>query len=1034
MFTKTLWKNARRDIAQSKRRFFAIFLIAFLGAFTFAGMRAIGPDMRRTADSYYSSSNLMDYRLLSTVGFTEDDIRSLRTQAYVGGVMPSQWADVLLTLPEGGESAVRIHTVPKDTSNKNADYINRLTLLEGRLPAAAGECVIGNMSFNNGLSLKPGDRLVLPESNEALTLERLTVRSFTIVGIVESPLYISNFVGNTNVGTGSLSNYLYVSEKAFDVPVYTELFVTLKDTAGVSAFSSRYTQLSEEYEAQLKLLGSKRSSSWKSDTLANSTDKLRESEEQLAQERAKAEEELQRAEKELTLAEGKLYAAQQQITEGRSKIEAQKKELAAKESELSATREKLDEAWRAWNAQAEQLAKLRAAYAANPAAFSPEQLAQLEQGEAALAGTKAQLDAQEAAYQVGKQQAANAQAKIAEATSELDSAQQKVWGGQAELKGKRSEYNQRKAEAEQALAKAEDEIEDGRSRLKDLQTPAWYVQSRDENSGYAGFASDTDRVGSIATIIPVFFFLVAALVCLTTMTRMVEDQRTQIGTLKALGFNRRRIALKYVFYAAAASLFGSVFGIASGLVVFPSTVWQAYGILYRMPDIKLTGNTQLILLTLAVMVLCTTLPAFFACFGNLRGVPASLMRPKAPKAGKRVLLERIPFIWKRLKFSNKVAVRNLLLNGKRFFLTVFGVFSCTALLLTGFGLRDAINGIAQKQFGSINTYDAAGTLSEASSAKANTSLNLLLKKSGVTACYYQQTPISVQSESVKQLPLSVSLRVAEDGSIANSFTSMHKRGSQKAIDYPKKGEAVLTEKLANKLYLKAGDTFTITTQRRDGTDQTTQLKVAGIMENYVYHVVYISAESYSSAFGSVPEYKAVNLKFPELEDEARSELLSSIVDDEQVLGALDMKTIEAHVDDMLSSLNSIVWLILISAAALCFVVLYNLTNINLVERTREIATLKVLGFYEKEVRRYIFRENRVLTWLGIALGLVGGVFLAAYVISTAEVDDVMFRRTIQPLSYAYAVAFTLLSSVLVNLVTRRHLRKIDMIDSLKSAE
>lgn len=849
MVTKSLRKNFRRDIWQTMTRFISILVITALGAGFFAGLRAVGPDMRRTADTYYADNNLMDYRILSSVGFTDDDVEAVRQLDGIEAVMPAQRVDALMT-SRLGETAMRIHSLPDSRDAGDAGYINQLVLLEGRLPQATGECVVGSASFGSDEPFALGDVLTVADGNDDATRQMLDGNSFTVVGIAQTPLYISTMLGSTSVGSGTLYNFIYVPLDAFTPDYYTELYATSSKSAGLAAYSDAYDACIDD-----------------------GIDAL----EKLADERT-----------------------------------------ALRYDELTD--------------QAQQYALMTG----------------------------------QPAPQIDK--------------------------------------------------------------------PVWYVYGRADDAAYAGFDDNSKRIDAIASFVPIFFFLVAALVSLTTMTRMVEEQRLQIGALKALGFGKGSIAYKYVCYAALASTAGAAGGIATGVILFPKTVWKAYNeTLYQLPAIRLAGNAGYIILSLAVSVLCTTLAAFMACNGSLRAVPARLMRPKAPKAGKRVLLERIPFIWNRLKFSNKVTVRNLFLNKKRFFMTIIGVLGCTALLLTGFGLNDAVTGIAPRQYGEIELYDAAVSLRDASSSDEDTTLNTAL--SGIAqTLYYEKIDVDAGSDEVGKTALAVSLLIAEDPVRLNDFVHFAHRQDGQIIDFPQGDGVILTEKLAAQLKVETGDTIEVSTQEIDGTDKQVSLTVAGIMENYVDHNIYITPDTYRALFDAEPAYNLVMVRFYNNDADAVSGYVRDIIADDNVVGALDVSVLRDNIIDMLQSLNAVISLIIVSAALLAFVVLYNLTNINITERVREIATLKVLGFYEGEVNRYIFRESRVLTVIGIALGLVGGIYLTRYVATTAEVNEVMFRRTIQPLSYLYAVAFTILSAEMVNLVMRRTLKRIDMVESLKSAE
>lgn len=559
--------------------------------------------------------------------------------------------------------------------------------------------------------------------------------------------------------------------------------------------------------------------------------------------------------------------------------------------------------------------------------------------------------------------------------------------------------------------------------------PQWYALSRQTLAGYVSFGQDADRVDAIAQVFPWFFFLVAALVCLTTMTRMVEEQRTQIGVIKALGYSGGRIAVKYLFYAASACTLGCVIGCAVCIAVLPKAIWSAYDMLYTLPDIDIIFYPGYALAAYGLSLLCTLAAALGACYNELRSVPAQLIRPKAPPAGKRVFLEHIGFLWKRFTFTQKVTARNLFRYKKRFFMTVIGIGGCTALLLTGFGLRDSIMSIVPKQFNEVQVYDFSLGLAEASDAQAQTELNERLGQYADKYIYIMQSAMDAQTDKGVQ---SVYLTLAQDDRLED-FIHLRERKNGKNIAYPPQEGVIITEKLADKLGLKEGDYFTLT----QGGSDIYKTSVAGIAENYVYNYVYMPCSVYEKLTGKAPQYKTVMCtlsydgKITEsLEDETSASLLAI----ENVESVSFITKLERDFGDVMNGLNSVVAVLIICASLLAFVVLYNLTNINITERKREIATLKVLGFYEKETSSYVYRENIILTLIGIVLGLIFGIFLHQFVVVTAEVDIVMFDRSITALSYVWSAVMTLLFAFLVNLAMRKRISSIDMVESLKSIE
>ncbi|GHU88955.1 hypothetical protein FACS1894202_06100 [Clostridia bacterium] len=935
----SLRKNMYRDIGSSLSRFLAIVVITALGAFIFAGLRAASPDMQATADKYYADTRLMDYRLLSSVGFTDDDAAALRGLPGITAVQTSQRADALVEVPDGG-GAFRIHAT--------GPLLNQLVVVEGRAPEKQGECAVGRAVFRGETGVKIGDKLTITKENALDTLDMFAVREFTVVGIIESPMYITNFLGSTNIGSGTLSNFAYVTPDAFDLDVYTEV----------------YLGADGDLQAALEAFGEERAGVRYDEIYGDAMDEINDAQSKLNTERAKADKELADAEK--------------KIADGRVEYDKNKEELDALNWDL------VD----------------REALLPGMAPFVSEE--ELNAIRAQIAEGRARVDAGYAA--------------LADAKKELEDGER--------------EYLEQKAGADAKLADAQTEIDDALGELSDLKVPKWYVFDRDSNSGYAGFKSDVGRIKSLSMTIPVFFFLVAALVCLTTMTRMVDEQRTQIGTIKALGFRRGQIMFKYMFYAASASLLGAAIGISAGLFAMPALVWDAYKILYRMPAIELGGNLWIIVNTLAAAVLSTVIPTWAACIGSLRENPAMLMRPKAPKSGARVLLERVTPVWRRLKFSHKVMVRNLFLNKRRFLMTVIGVFGCCALLLMGFGLRNSINGIAERQYSGLSLQDASVVLRDGTSSSEDTPLNAVIRAAGASALYFDESEIRASSDKVESTTLETVLIVPERTENLDSFLLFYDTVSREHAPIPLKPDGVIvTQKLAQWLKLSVGDDITIRTTRTDGGDAEATLPVQGISENYIGHRVYMTAETYAKFLGAPPEYDGLLLSY-----NGGDYSLDAVIADDNVLSAIDVTVLRGSVADMMKGLDSVVFVIIFLSIMLAFVVLYNLTNINITERARELATLKVLGFFETEVRQYIYRENRVLTVVGIVFGLIGGIFLTQYVILTAEVDGVMFRRSIQPLSYLWAALITAGAAELVNLVMSRPLRKINMVDSLKSAE
>lgn len=578
-------------------------------------------------------------------------------------------------------------------------------------------------------------------------------------------------------------------------------------------------------------------------------------------------------------------------------------------------------------------------------------------------------------------------------------------------------------EYEALVNEVTDRIEDYAS----TQSGTWYIQDRSGNPGYSDYSENTDRIAAVGDVFPLIFFIVAALVCLTTMTRMVEEQRIEMGTMKALGYGGWQIAMKYAVYAMSACISGGVVGAIIGFKLFPYVIMKGYSIMYYLGKLETPYRADIAFMAIAAMAVCTAAATFSACYASLKEVPATLMRPKAPKAGRRVLLEKIPFIWKKLSFTSKVTVRNLFRYKKRFFMSVIGIAGSGALLVTAFGLNDSIFGIIEKQFGDIWQMDVQAYVYE---AMPLADMQELLGKNpanddfdSVMFCLDSQMECKNGGKSQSGVHL---LGVESAGSMAGRV-SLHNGGAPVTLD---DSGVVVTAKLAETLSIKVGDEINM---RTGGEDHL--MRVIGVADNYVYHYVYITAAYYETVFGKAMLYNGFmgNLK-DGLTDETMDAMSTQLLSDSRMYTVRTIESIYASVWDSLSILNYVVLVLILGSGMLTFVVMLNLTNINIGERMRELATLRVLGFYDKEMYDYIFRENNALSVIGAFVGLLFGKIMHLFVIRTCEVDMVMFVRSAKPLSYVYAFALTIVFSLIVNLLMRPKVRAIDMVESLKSAE
>ena len=615
----------------------------------------------------------------------------------------------------------------------------------------------------------------------------------------------------------------------------------------------------------------------------------------------------------------------------------------------------------------------------------------------------------------------------ADGKKQLEEAQKELDGSKAKLRDARLEYEEKKPDALGKIEQARKELADGEKKLNGLKEPKWIALGLDSNIGFAGYRQDVDRVAAIGLVFPLIFFLVAALVSLTNMTRMVEDDRTTIGVLKALGYGRLSIAVKYLIYAGLAALGGIALGAVVGASLFPRVIYNAYGILYKLPPVMTPINFNSSAQAGLGALFCAVVPAFLVCQKELFSTPASLMRPRAPRQGRRILLERLPVIWKRLNFSQKVACRNIFRYKKRLLMTVLGIAGCTALVFTGFGLKDAIRLMVPIQYDEIQKYDMTVNIEAGSGADDSGALDKLLENSGNvvadTRLFQQMT--DVKSDGVTK---TASLIVPDDKRFVD-FIKLRERKTGKPVPLAD-GGVVVSEKLGRMLNLHAGDTIVL--GNKDKPDVS--VKVQALTENYVFHYIYMTPATYQKLYG---EPAAVNTLLGRLKDtgrDAENRLSEALLADETISSVSFNTSLRENFGDMVKALNIIVLVLILSAAALAFVVLFSLTSITVDERKRELATLKVLGFYNSETAMYLYRENIILTALGVGAGLVLGILLLSFVLTTAEVDTVIFPRRTHWTNYLFSSLITFGFAVAVNLIMSRIVTRIDMVESMKSVE
>ena len=744
---------------------------------------------------------------------------------------------------------------------------------------------------------------------------------------------------------------------------------------------------------------------------------------------------IQEQENTLAASKAEIEAGEQELEKGQKQLKAAKKKLNKAQKEIDSNAETLAAGQAELDANVAKLNDSEAQYASGLEQYNSG-ARQIAENEAKLTSGEQEIAENEAKLADGEKEIADNEKKLADGEKEITDNEKKLQDavndlkkGEKDLADGKKEYEDAKKDAEDEIAENQQKLDDAKKELEDLEMPEWMVTDREELPEYTDYGDNADRLRNIGQVFPVIFFLVAALISLTTMTRMVEEQRTQIGTLKALGYKKSAIAAKYICYAFFATLLGSVLGMLIGEKIIPYIIITAYGIMYHnvANTISIDYQPGFALIASAASVVCTVGATLFASGKELQETPASLMRPPAPKEGKRVLLERLTFIWKHLSFSWKSTIRNLFRYKKRLIMTVFGIAGSMGLMLVGFGIQDSISDIAAIQYRELQHYD--GMVIEDSDATEEEHAELfeyMKENEQIAHCNrVQMTKISAPKGSSN---ISIYLFVPESLSEFAKDVTLKNRITGETYELTDEGAAI-SEKTASLLGLKVGDMIPL----KKG-DKEYKVRVAVITENYMSHYLYMTPRVYEQTFGEMPEYE--NIVFT-MQEDCKDDLEMAgtrILANPGALSISYTSSLASQVDRMLSTLDAVILVLIVSAGMLAFVVLYNLNNINITERQRELATLKVLGFYDGEVSQYVLRENVILTVLGIMFGAVFGILIHRYVITTVEVDAVMFGRNIKPLSFLYSGILTSIFSIVVNGVMHFKLKTIDMVESLKSVE
>lgn len=1076
----TYLKDIFREIKISLGRFLSILCIVAIGVAFFAGIKASAPDMKNSADTYFDKYNVQDIQVYSTIGLTKKDVAAIKKIKGVKSVQPSFSMD---TLSQIDSTQMVIKVISYGIDQK----MNKIRVVEGRMPERENECLVEASSATNKLygTFHIGDTIKLQSGTDEALSKSLKHTKYKIVGTCYNPNYLSYEKGSSNIGSGTVNSFIYIQNTNVLKDYYTEVDVCVKGAKDLDCYSDEYFDVVDPVLKKIKKISNKqidaRIQSYQSELDAKkqeATDKFKDAENQFNDAQNKIDSGLS----EIQSNELKLQNSKDQINQGWNEYYAnlqlldniptlqnaiaQIEESEKKLPELLSQKEQVEDGLQQINAEGDLNTKRTLIQ--NAIDFIDIALKKLEnypdssdaetiriklnekkkllQGQLSLIdqaiAKKAELEAILPQIQSGIEKIQAGVAKKAElqsqlnqllnAKNELNNAYVSLINGQAQYEDGVSKIEDAKNELNKSieqltLSKAEFNIQkhDALRELSDAQLEIdkmegkWIVLDRNSHYSYRDYGACADRMDGIAKVFPVFFFLVAALVCMTTMTRMVDEQRNEMGTLKALGYSKLQIASKYIIYALIASILGSILGCSLGMYLFPTVIFNAWNTLYNIDQIKFLFQPGLILLASGSVTGITLLATLYSIYSELIEMPSQLMRPKAAKAGKKILLERIAFIWKRLSFLQKVTARNIFRYKKRFFMTIIGIAGCSALLVAGFGINDSISDIVNQQYNVIYHYNATV------SAKTSEITSQIKSLKGVKDVY-EEDHLAVTTK-IENKDISTTVHIISNDKKFKDFCTLFNGNKEFDLD---DSSVLISQKMATKLNKKAGDTIKI----KDANNKVIKAKIKGVFTNYVGHHIYASESLYKSWNTSAKTTHIYLIKSKKTTKKFERNLGNKIMNIDGVQSVTFYSSLQKNFKDMIKSISYIVVVLVISAACLAFVVLYNLSNVNISERKREIATIKVLGFTRKEVDAYINRETILLTVLGSLIGLGIGIGLHHLIMNLAEMDDIMFGRTINSISYVISFVMTIGFNAIINLCMHKKLNNIQMVESLKAVE
>lgn len=1076
----TYLKDIFREIKISLGRFLSILCIVAIGVAFFAGIKASAPDMKNSADTYFDKYNVQDIQVYSTIGLTKKDVAAIKKIKGVKSVQPSFSMD---TLSQIDSTQMVIKVISYGIDQK----MNKIRVVEGRMPERENECLVEASSATNKLygTFHIGDTIKLQSGTDEALSKSLKHTKYKIVGTCYNPNYLSYEKGSSNIGSGTVNSFIYIQNTNVLKDYYTEVDVCVKGAKDLDCYSDEYFDVVDPVLKKIKKISNKqidaRIQSYQSELdekKQEATDKFKDAENQFNDAQNKIDSGLS----EIQSNELKLQNSKDQINQGWNEYYAnlqlldniptlqnaiaQIEESEKKLPELLSQKEQVENGLQQINAEGDlntkrtliqnaidfidialkELENYPDSSDAETIRIKLNEKKELLQGQLSLIdqaiAKKAELEAILPQIQSGIEQIQAGVAKKAElqsqlnqllnAKNELNNAYVSLINGQAQYEDGVSKIEDAKNELNKSieqltLSKAEFNIQkhDALRELSNAQLEIdkmegkWIVLDRNSHYSYRDYGACADRMDGIAKVFPVFFFLVAALVCMTTMTRMVDEQRNEMGTLKALGYSKLQIASKYIIYALIASILGSILGCSLGMYLFPTVIFNAWNTLYNIDQIKFLFQPGLILLASGSVTGITLLATLYSIYSELIEMPSQLMRPKAAKAGKKILLERISFIWKRLSFLQKVTARNIFRYKKRFFMTIIGIAGCSALLVAGFGINDSISDIVNQQYNVIYHYDATV------SAKTSEITSQIKSLKGVKDVY-EEDHLAVTTK-IENKDISTTVHIISNDKKFKDFCTLFNGNKEFDLD---DSSVLISQKMATKLNKKAGDTIKI----KDANNKVIKAKIKGVFTNYVGHHIYASESLYKSWNTSAKTTHIYLIKSKKTTKKFERNLGNKIMNIDGVQSVTFYSSLQKNFKDMIKSISYIVVVLVISAACLAFVVLYNLSNVNISERKREIATIKVLGFTRKEVDAYINRETILLTILGSLIGLGIGIGLHHLIMNLAEMDDIMFGRTINSISYVISFVMTIGFSAIINLCMHKKLNNIQMVESLKAVE